>query len=117
MSTKMNDIIQKCPGIGRKIFVFKDRKRYTAFITLNGRTEPVPYVKPSTKYDTVDNDIVGDEPNADISNNTSLVFSEEFSIRLNELIRETDIPTDDLYETDYFDSDDEIEVDESLYDP
>ena len=117
MSTKMNDIIQKCPGIGRKIFVFKDRKRYTAFITLNGRTEPVPYVKPSTKYDTVDNDIVGDEPNADISNNTSLVFSEEFSIRLNELIHETDIPTDDLYETDYFDSDDEIEVDESLYDP
>tara|TARA_B110000285_G_C14994885_1_gene548268 strand:+ start:240 stop:908 length:669 start_codon:yes stop_codon:yes gene_type:complete len=117
MSTKMNDIIKKCPGIGRKIFVFKDRKRYTSFITLNGRTEPVLYVKPSTTYDTVDNDIVEGEPNADISNNTSLVFSEEFSIRLNELIRETDIPTDDLYETDYFDSDDEIEIDESLYDP
>lgn len=117
MTKKMNDIIQKCPGIGRKIFVVKDRKRYTSFITLDGRTEPVLYIKSSTKYDVYDNDILEDGPNTDITSNTSLVFSEEFSTRLNELIRETDIPTGDLYETDYFDSDDEIEVDESLYDP
>lgn len=118
MSEKGNDIIQKCPGFGRKIIVFKNRKKYTSFITLNGRTEPVLYVKSSTKYDDiVDDDTLEDESINDISNNTTLVFSEEFSVRLDQLIRETDIPTDDLYDTDYFDSDDEIEIDESLYDP
>ena len=117
MSAKMDAIIHKCPGIGRKIYVFKNRKKYTSFITLNGRTEPVLYVKPSTKYDIVDDDILEDESINNISNNTTLVFSEEFSVRLNELIRETDIPTDDVYDTDYYDSDDEIEIDESLYDP
>lgn len=124
MSKKMNHIIKKCPGIGRKILVIKDKKRYTAFITLDGRTEPVLRVPP-LKSVISDMDISeDDELHSDISNNSTDIsnnlfqeFSEHLSNRLDELIRETDIPPDYLYDTDYIDSDDEIEYDESLYDP
>lgn len=116
MSTKMNSIIQKCPGIGRRIIVIKDKKKYTSFITLDGKTEPILYIKPSTK-NIIESDSSEDEPVADISNNTSLIFTEEFSTRLDELIHDTEIPSISLYNDDYFDSDDEIEFDESMYDP
>lgn len=118
MSKKMNHIIKTCPGIGRKILVIKDKKRYTAFITIDGRTEPVLRVPPSIKNIGSDRDVSeDDEIITDISNNTIFEFSGEFSARLDELIRETEIPPDGLYDTDSIDSDDEIEYDESLYDP
>lgn len=123
MSRKMNSIIKECPGIGRKIIVFKDRKKYTSFITLNGKTEPVLYVKPITKYTTIEDDISDDDTTeegqiADESNTSLFAFDPEFSTHLDELIHVTDVRTDNLYDTDdYFDSDDEIEVNEDLYDP
>lgn len=119
MSRKMNDIIKKCPRIGRKLFVFKDNKKYISFVTLNGNTEPVLYVKPEPKYTTIINDDTSeDERVTDESNNQSFEFDPEFSNRLDELIHVTDVQSNNLYDTDeYFDSDDEIEVNEDLYDP
>ena len=125
MSRKMNSIIKECPGIGRKIFVFKDGRKYTSFITLNGKSEPVLYVKPITKYTTIEDDISDDDTTeegqiANESNTSLFAFDPEFSTHLDELIHVTDVHvrTDNLYDTDdYFDSDDEIEVNEDLYDP
>lgn len=116
MSIKINNIIKKCPGIGRKIIVIKDRKRYTSFITLDGRTEPKLYMKLYTKSTIIDDDTTDSEPITDISNNLLLDFNEEFANRLNELIRQTDVPVDNLCDTDNYDSDDEIEFDEDMYD-
>ena len=125
MSRKMNSIIKECPGIGRKIFVFKDGRKYTSFITLNGKSEPVLYVKPITKYTTIEDDISDDDTTeegqiANESNTSLFAFDPEFSTRLDELIHVTDVHvrTNNLSDTDdYFDSDDEIEVNEDLYDP
>ena len=118
MSRKMNHIIKKCPRIGRKLFVFKDNKKYISFVTLNGNTEPVLYVKPETKYTIVNDDTSEDERVTDDSNNQSFEFDPEFSNQLDELIHVTDVQSDNLYDTDeYFDSDDEIEINEDLYDP
>jgi len=118
MSRKMNHIIKKCPRIGRKLFVFKDNKKYISFVTLNGNTEPVLYVKPEPKYTIVNDDTSEDERVPDESNNQSFELDPEFSNQLDELIHVTDVQSDNLYDTDeYFDSDDEIEVNEDLYDP
>ena len=130
MVTKVTNIINKCPGFGRKIITIKDNKKYTSFITLNGNTEPVLYVKPRTKLSIIEDSSSDDEPSTeinnniedynnstDISNNLLLQFNEEFSIRLNDIIQNINIPSDNLYDTDYYDSDDEFEYDESMYDP
>ena len=118
MKTKMNNIIEKCPMIGRKIFVIRNKKKYVSFITLNGKTEPVLYVKPDTNHIITYDDSSEDELITDDSNNQSFVFDPEFSNQLDELIHVTDVRPDNLYDTDeYFDSDDEIEVNEDLYDP
>lgn len=117
MSIKINNIIKKCPGIGRKIIVIKNRKRYTSFITPDGRTEPELYMKLDTTSTIIDDDTTDSEPITDISNNLLLDFNEEFANRLNELIRQTDVPVDNLCDTENYDSDDEIEFNEDMYDP
>ena len=138
MVTKVKNIINKCPGFGRKIITIKNRKKYTSFITLNGNTEPVLYVKPRTKLSIVEDSSSDDEPSADIGNNSTDIgnnytdisnnytdignnlfqeFGEQLTIRLDEMIHNTNIQSNNLYDTDYFDSDDEIEYDESIFDP
>lgn len=119
MNRKMNDIIQNCPTIGRKVFSLVNRKKYVSFVTLTGYSEPVLYVKQATKYIIVQDDTSEDEVAEDNyahdssnNNNTSFVFDADFSNRLDELIHMTDVPDDNLYDTD-----DEIEVNEDLYDP
>lgn len=117
MSTEINNILKKCPGIGRKIVVIKNRKRYTSFITPDGRTEPELYMKLDTTSTIIDDDTTDSEPITDISNNLLLDFNEEFANRLNELIRQTDVSVDNLCDTENYDSDDEIEFNEDMYDP
>jgi len=117
MSTEINNILKKCPGIGRKIVVINNRKRYTSFITPDGRTEPELYMKLDTTSTIIDDDTTDSEPITDISNNLLLDFNEEFANRLNELIRQTDVSVDNFCDTENYDSDDEIEFNEDMYDP
>jgi hypothetical protein len=117
MVTKVKNILNKCPGFGRKITIIKDRKKYTSFITLNGKTEPVLYVRPDNKPTIIDDSLSDDVSNADISNNLFQEFGEQLTIRLNEMIQDRNIQLNSSYDTDYFNSDDEIEYDESIFDP
>jgi len=139
------------PTFGRRIIVFKEKRKYCCFITLEGQSELIRYKKEEiidddddTTPNLIDDDddttpnLIDDDddttPNLTDDENIvyenitglyNLNFRSPYSSLHHAFIESnaTNLFGDEMVfpinteEEEYFDSDDEIEVDESLYDP
>jgi len=145
---KLSTFARCNPTFGRRIIVFKEKKKYCCFITLDGKSELIRYHKDEMSDDDNDDysmptihdedeyyitpNISDDEHDNTLVENTEFVYNIDFQSSINSTTllpqtmyhafiesRTMNLLNDEMVfaEEDYFDSDDEIEVDESLYDP
>jgi len=145
---KLSTFARCNPTFGRRIIVFKEKKKYCCFITLDGKSELIRYHKDEMSDDDNDDysmptihdedeyyitpNISDDEHDNTSVENTEFVYNINFQSSINSTTllpqtmyhafiesRTMNLLNDEMVfaEEDYFDSDDEIEVDESLYDP
>jgi hypothetical protein len=145
---KLSTFARCNPTFGRRIIVFKEKKKYCCFITLDGKSELIRYHKDEMSDDDnydysmptihdedeyyITPNISDDEHDNTLVENTEFVYNIDFQSSINSTTllpqtmyhafiesRTMNLLNDEMVfaEEDDFDSDDEIEVDESLYDP
>jgi len=143
---KLSTFSRMNPTFGRRIIVFKEKRKYYCFITLDGQSELIRYKKEEIIDDDDDTtpNLIDDDDDAtpnltdDDDDNTPNLTDDENITGLYNLnfrspyssLHHAFIESNATYlfgdemvfpinteEEEYFDSDDEIEVDESLYDP
>lgn len=135
----MNNLQQKTPEFGRKIFSIINRKKYVSFITINGNTEKTLWGRPDTKYNVVDFDSSTESnilpntrisiPDIHIDNSFNILnspfamdagFRDQLIYNMNSdyTVITNNQPLDFTSDIESnYDSYDDMEVDESMYDP
>lgn len=146
-SYKIRKFIQQTPRFGRRILSLANRKRYVSFVTVDGNTEKTLYNNEDLSITNNDNESDNNEDvsSGNITSNILYNFTEPADLTSStetfhtisradiiqniidpnfaRLMLDTAMANDEntrdgfIDDDDLFDSDDEIIVDESLYDP